>query len=225
MTADVLRMGPAHDEVEALLPWFVNGTLEADDQARVLCHLDECVDCRDEVDALRAFQTEYVQEPAQPDSKAAFARLAAALGQPTLPWHARARRKLIAAWRAGGQTLRPDVRRWLPWAVGLQLVLVAAIGTFAALYFDNERALSYRTLSVPEAASTRAGSIVVRFDPKTSEDELRRIVRAANARIVDGPTAADAYVLDVAGGDSVAAVQALRAQSAVVLAEPLRSER
>ena len=225
MTADVLRLGPAHDDVEGLLPWFVNGTLEADDRARVLRHLDECAYCRDEVDALEAFQAAYAQEGPAPDPAPAFARLSAALGAAPLPWHARARRRLRAAWDVRWQSLGRHPLRWLPLAAGVQLAMVATIGVLLVLLVDGDRALPYRTLSAPEATSTRAGSIVVRFDPKTSEDELRRIVRAANARIVDGPTAADAYVLDVAGGDPATAVQVLRAQPAVVLAEPLRSER
>ena len=231
MTADVLRLGRAHDEVEALLPWFVNGTLEADDRARVLHHLDECALCRNEVEALEEFRAEYAVDGPPLDSKAAFARLAASLGAVPEPGHVRAGRVLSAAWRARWVSLGRSSVRWLPWAVAVQLVMIATIGVLVVLLVDRDegdkgdRALSYRTLSVPESASAPAGSIVVRFDPKTSEDELRRIVRAANARIVDGPTAADAYVLDVPAGDPAAAVQALRAQPAVVLAEPLRGER
>ena len=224
MTADVLRLGPAHDEVEALLPWFVNGTLEADERARVLHHLDECALCRNEVEALEEFRAEYAIDAPPRDSKAAFARLAATLGA-VPPWHVRARRALRAAWQARWHSLARSSLRWLPWAAASQLVLIGTIGVLLVLLADGERALPYRTLSVPEAAPAPAGSVVVRFDPQTSEDELRRIVRAANARIVDGPTAADAYVLEVPNGDPATAVQALRAQRGVVLAEPLRSGR
>ena len=45
--------------------------------------------------------------------------------------------------------------------------------------------------------SAPAGGIVVVFDPATPEADLRRILREAGARIVDGPTQANAYVLDV----------------------------
>src|SRR5207247_2035833 len=112
--------------------------------------------------------------------------------------------------------------RWLPWAVGLQVALIAAVG--ALLVDTDHRALVYRTLGATEVAPQRTGSIAVVFDPRTTEDEIRRIVRAAGARIVDGPTTTDAYVLDAPGGTGVA-LQTLRSNSAVVLAEPLQSGR
>jgi outer membrane lipopolysaccharide assembly protein LptE/RlpB len=62
---------------------------------------------------------------------------------------------------------------------------------------------------------------VVVADPTTTEAELRRILRAAGARIVDGPTQANAYVLEVPAQRQEQAMRALRAEHALVLVERL----
>ena len=65
------------------------------------------------------------------------------------------------------------------------------------------------------------------FDPAITEAELRRVVTGAGARIVDGPTATHAFVLEVPAAQSGEAVQRLRAERMVRFAEPLgaRAER
>ena len=37
-----------HDKVLELLPWFVNGTLSADETGRVETHLAGCAECRED---------------------------------------------------------------------------------------------------------------------------------------------------------------------------------
>jgi hypothetical protein len=65
---------------------------------------------------------------------------------------------------------------------------------------------------------------VVVVEPTTTEAELRRILRDAGARIVDGPTQANAYVLDVPAMRQAQALQALRAEHALVLVERLDAQ-
>ena len=65
------------------------------------------------------------------------------------------------------------------------------------------------------------GSLVVVFNPTTSVAEVQRILRSAGARIVDGPTQANAYVLEVPPGQTERAAQAIRAERAALLIEPL----
>jgi hypothetical protein len=62
---------------------------------------------------------------------------------------------------------------------------------------------------------------VVVFDPATPDADLRRILRDEGARIVDGPTQANAYVLDVPAQRRDQALQDLRAQRAAVMVEQL----
>jgi hypothetical protein len=78
----------------------------------------------------------------------------------------------------------------------------------------------YRTLGASNARAT-TGNLVVVFNPTTPEGDLRRMLRDAGARIVDGPTQTNAYVLDVPAQRINQAMQALRAEHAALLVEQL----
>ncbi len=60
---------------------------------------------------------------------------------------------------------------------------------------------------------------MVVFKPETAERELRRILQANGAHVVDGPTVTDAYLLSVP--DPQQARARLRGEAAVALAETL----
>jgi hypothetical protein len=79
----------------------------------------------------------------------------------------------------------------------------------------------YITLGARPAA---LGNLVVSFEPGTPERELRRILQVSGARIVDGPTDVGAYVLSVPAAQAEPALQRLRAEPAVTLAEPLAGD-
>jgi hypothetical protein len=52
-----------HEEIKKLLEDYLDGTLDADHADRVEAHLEGCVDCRDEVKALRALLAEAEKLP------------------------------------------------------------------------------------------------------------------------------------------------------------------
>ncbi len=114
--------------------------------------------------------------------------------------------------------------RWLRAAAAVQLGVIFVLGLVIVWPGAQQAGASssgvhrYGTLG---ARAAPPGSLVVSFDPATPESELRRILQASGARIVDGPTAAGAYVLDVAAGDAGPNLSSLRAEPAVLLAEPL----
>jgi hypothetical protein len=98
----------------------------------------------------------------------------------------------------------------------------AAVALSTAWLIGAPDAALYRTLAA-QSSQPSTGAIVVVFDPAVSEFDLRHIVRRAGARIVDGPTQTNAYVLDVAPERRAQALQALRAERAVTLAERIDS--
>ena len=100
-----------------------------------------------------------------------------------------------------------------------QLAALAILGTLLAGNAGDEP--SYRTLGA-EARPLPAGeAIAVMFDPTITEAELRRVVSGIGARIVDGPTTTHAFVLEVPASHSSTALEKLRADPNVRLAEPL----
>jgi hypothetical protein len=99
------------------------------------------------------------------------------------------------------------------------LAVAVALTAFVGA-LDRESSAPYRTLGAASPASP-LGTIAVVFMPDIAEAEMRRILQAAGARIVDGPTSTDAYVLQVPTGHRTDALVTLRSEPAVLFAEPL----
>ena len=210
MSGRVLPFDPAaHKVADVLLPWFVNGTLDKDELAFVEQHLSACLRCQREVQWLRELRAACVDGEATPGASTVFRNLRRQLDQP------RAGRgkgtSLARLWRPAPS--------WSRWAMAAQLAVIVAMG--AALVPATDGLALYRTLGSRNAAAPTTGTLVVVFDPTTTESDLRRILRKAGVRVADGPTETNAYVLKVAAERRVEAVQALRAEPAVVLVEQL----
>jgi anti-sigma factor RsiW len=209
MSGRVLPFDPAaHKVADVLLPWFVNGTLDQDELAFVEQHLSECVRCQREVQWLRELRAACIDGEAAPGASTVFRNLRRQLDQPR-------------AGRGRGASLGKLWKRappWSRWAMAAELAAIVALG--AVLLPTTDGLAPYRTLGARSAAAP-TGSLVVVFDPTTPESELRRMLRKAEARVADGPTQTNAYVLKVAAQRQVEAVQALRAEPAVVLVEQL----
>jgi len=77
----------------------------------------------------------------------------------------------------------------------------------------------YHVLGAPRAAAP--GNMVAIFKPETTEREIRAALDDAGARIVDGPTGADAFVLTTPAAQRAGALARLRAKTSVVMAEPV----
>jgi len=88
---------------------------------------------------------------------------------------------------------------------------------------DETRAEVLAAMGVDPAVDhpSPGGDVLVVFRPETPERAFNAALKASGARIVGGPTEADAYVLSVpmAGRDS--ALATLRRRSEVVMAEPI----
>ena len=210
MTGRVLRFESAeHKVADVLLPWFVNGTLEGEELALVQRHLGGCLRCQQEVTWLRELRAACVAGEAMPEASAAFRNLRRQLDAPSEGRDSIAR--LHRSWDRS--------RLWSRWAIAAELAVIIVLG--GLLLSGTEDPALYRTLSARNATAPATGSLVVVFDPATAEAEVRRILRGAGARIVDGPTQANAYVLEVPSGQTGRAAQAIKAERAALLVEPL----
>ena len=203
---------PVHRTAELLLPWFVNGTLKGEELDAVERHVRECERCQRELRWLREMQAAYAGGETVPHSAPSFQKLWRSLDEP------RGESGPVARWRGFWQQTHP----WARWAVVAELLVILVLGTLLAS--GTPPAALYRTLGGVESAPHATGSLVVVFDPSITEAQLRRIVREIGARLVDGPTAANAYVLELPAERQAAALKSLRAERAVVLAERLGPE-
>jgi hypothetical protein len=219
--------GEPHERIQALLPWFVTDRLDAAERAEVEAHLGGCVDCRTEERLERRLSAEVAAMPM--DVEQSWARLRARLDRPS-PYRDRGSGGgLAAAWRGLGRRLRggpPWMAQpvhggppWMGWAMAGQAALMVALLAMVWPHAGPAPGVDARYHALGAASSTRVGNVVVMFRPDTPERDLRAALVADQARLVDGPTAAGAYVLNVPAARRDSALTALRRRAGVVMAE------
>jgi anti-sigma factor RsiW len=215
MTGRILSFAKSpHQSSQELLPWFLNGTLDADESAQVEQHLRTCAACRSELQCLRELQSAYVESELAPEAEVALGRLLPRL-DPVVPDD----RRGAGAPRAPWSGLFPV---WTKIALAAQFGVIFALGW--AVVQPDRAVPQYRLLAAAGVPAHAAGDLVVVFDPATPQREVTRILRGAGARVVDGPTASNGLVLAVPKGHLQPVLTSLRAEPLVVLAAPLEAE-
>ena len=210
MKARVLHLdSDEHGAVQGVLPWYANGTLDAAERAEVEAHLGACARCRADLEFQRQLRATPATETAPGAADRGWLALRARLESPAadstppLP---------------GGERRRAP--RWWPLALGMQALFVAML-MLASAWLFLPRPDAYRTLGAGTAPP--AANVLVVFRPDATETAMRRALRAADARVVGGPTVTDAWLLRIPalGADSLAR---LRADPAVARVESLEGE-
>jgi anti-sigma factor RsiW len=198
-----------HQEVQQLLPWYAAGTLDEADRALVDSHLGDCAECREELGTEPALKAALAS--ASPDAETSWESLR--MRARTIPAPRRSRRPWVAA---GRKLARPERLKWVVAAqfVGLVVLGMAALPTAPAARQGDYRALG-------DAPTGRTGNVLAMFRPDARVAEVRRSLEASGARLVDGPTPAGAYLLEVPGGQNGRQLAALRNDPNVTMAEPI----
>lgn len=186
----------SHWQLQQLLPWYVTGRLDPAEHARVEAHLAGCDECQEELRFEGALAENVKALPLDVDAS----------------W-----RRMEARFKAQpqGQKLGPLASPWAGWAVAA--CALVAVGVAAVL--PRAQQGQYHVLGAARAVTP--GNMVVIFRAEATEREIRAALDGAGARIVDGPTAADAYVLTVPAAQRTTALARLRSNSGVVMAEPV----
>ena len=221
MAQGVIQLpGNDHRDIQALLPWYVNDTLDDSDRTRVKHHLSHCAECQAEVrremllaEGVSAIATQ------SGDVDAAWARMSrqldeeSAAASPRWAWLVKLRSALV------GEPAASRGMGWLGWVAAAQFAAILVLG--GALLAPPAPA-RYHALSAAPVDAT--ANLIVIFRPDTREEAFRAILRANNARLVGGPTSAHAYLLHVATAERTKTLTKLRREASVVLAEPLDGE-
>ena len=217
MNGRVVQFGDVHQRMQALLPWYVGASLGADERASVDAHLAECPHCQAELAWERRLQAIDRKADAPGDVDRAFALLRERIVGGAAPARSGGvATRLMRGWRQGPA--------WMRWALAGQCAVVATLG-ISLLSGTSPPEQRYRALGGRAAASGTAsgGNLIVRFRPDATEQDMRSVLRDCEARLVDGPTSTDAYLLAVPAERVKTAVTRLRAQRAVLLVESLDS--
>jgi hypothetical protein len=209
-----------HREIQSLLPWYMSGALDESERAKVRAHLNQCAECQAELEQEYRLGSQVADLPLDADGldvQHGWALIGRALEQERpagAPFAVRLRGLFTG--RPGGTRPHRQPASWLGWAVAAQFCLLMVMG---GVLWRGEQPARYHALAA--APKSTVGNVVVVFRPETREKDLRQILWSNHARLVDGPTSADAYVLHVAPADRPAVVVRLRRQAEVVLAEPV----
>ena len=200
----ILNPNP-HDEAEELLPWYATGQLEEADRVRVEDHLASCSDCREQL----TFERRMVQEfrASDPEMDAGWTRLRSRIeAQAQQPTHLP--RETGGVWKMFRQ---PAVAALAAAQVGF---LVLSAGILLSLSRPTYHALG-------SAPAPSAANVIVIFRADATEEDIRDALKASGASIVGGPTAADAYLLRVSANQRSQALNRLRSDDDVQMAEPI----
>jgi hypothetical protein len=202
--ADIIRLnGDPHAQTQHLLPWYVTGALVDKELSLVETHLGECAECREDAEIEKSLARHVRTLPCDVERgwQTLKARLDGTGTEPPPPKAALFRRRIP-----------------IGWAVAAQAASLAIIAPLIVLTLMRPPLL-YRTLG--SAPATGPGNLIVVFKPRSSEASLRAILTQNQARIVDGPTATDAYVLQVAPDRRAEVLARLKDDRNISLAEPI----
>jgi hypothetical protein len=178
-----------HHEVSALLPWYVNETLEERDRQRVDAHIGICAACREDLVAQRRiFEAIGAQPAIDYMPVASLKRLQARLDT-------QAESSSTFAPAKEQPTHRMPWRGWMAASIAAMAVAIALLA--ANRWAQTDARLmqpDYRT--VTNSAPRPQGEVIrAVFSPSITLVELQSILDEAQLRIVSGPTEAGVYSL------------------------------
>jgi len=217
-----------HQDVWELLPWYVNGTLQARDTDLVSAHLSACTACHDEVARCRALAaavrstTDVAWAPSAQRLERVLASIDAieAAGARQRTWRERLGAPIELLRELFQGTPRP-----MRWALATQaalVVLLVGVATWQGVF--SSRA-PYRTLADSDEARRAQTLIHVVFAEDITEREIRTLLGRARGKIIGGPSAIGVYTVDVGASTpdrETPALQILRGDPKVRLAEPIQ---
>lgn len=174
------------DEIEALLPWYVSGKLDAKSRARVERYMDAHPDVRAHLALAReeADATVAGNEAIPAPGPQALARLRASIA--TAPYHKPFLAQIsqrIADWISS--LAPPQLALAAAAAALLVLLQAAAIG---ALVLERAGAPTYQTAGDDEI-SLEGVELLVGFTDSASMGEISAVLKQIGAVVVDGPKA------------------------------------
>ena len=198
-----------HAAADVLLPFYANETLRGEELAFVEQHVRACEQCQREVDWLRALYAACAASPLLQDAAGAVPN----------PVNDVVTRGLQRNWTARIEERWRIAQPWTRWLLAAQLAAIAVLGTLLAT--DTRDAPSYRTLGLANPSAQMRDAVAVVFAPGTTESDLRRVVLGVGARIVDGPSSTGVFMLEIPAERTTQALEALRSEPHVRLAERL----
>jgi hypothetical protein len=211
------REETVHREISSLIPWYVNGTLDATDRKKVDAHRGSCAACRYELLQERhVYQqmtsevgVEYMAGPSLKRLQSRLDELETGTSRPDAP--------------ATPAPTRSPVRPWWGLLAASIVVMAVALSLLAGNRWLEFRAgpsqAAYHTVTTRAA---RSPDEVIRavFSPAITLVELQTVLKESQLKIISGPTEAGVYSLAATSTQPVdSSLAALRRHATVRFAE------
>lgn len=188
----------SREDIELLLPWYVNGTLDAADVAKVEAYLERHPDMGAQLATLREDfdQTIHANETIAGPSGAALDRLMADIETET-PAHLRARQQATRAGRGLMNSIDEFLRALSPGRLGWAAMAAAAVimlqaGVVGTMMFNPPTGqATYQTASGDKAATGTFA--LVQFKEAASFHDVSAFLTEQGAEIVAGPKPGGLY--------------------------------
>jgi anti-sigma factor RsiW len=183
--------------VNALLPWYLNGTLSQTERAQVEALLRESPETEAELQMWRAVQRDArAQTMEQPGVDFGWQRL---------------RRDLKREQRRGSQRI---------WRLAAAASVLMIVGLQTTILMRSESGTRYEPLSGALSIPANAWRVQVRFAESATIADINALLLRLDARVISGPSALGLFELALPR-EAAADAQALRARLA---AEPLMEQ-
>lgn len=213
----------SREDIELLLPWYVNGTLEAADLAKVEDYLARHPDMAEQVATLREDMAEAIgaNEAIAGPSGAALDRLMAQIEQEEVPLRRRAAQTGRSLMETIGDflaSLSPGRLGWAAMAAAAVIVLQAGVVGTVMLNPPTGGA-TYETASGTKAPG--GTFVLVQFKPEAAMTEVSAYLAEHGAEIIAGPKPGGLYRVrisaeELAGEKRAALIDKLRGPDSVL---------
>jgi anti-sigma factor RsiW len=197
-----------HEQAEELLPWYATGQLDDADRSIVEAHLAACARCQRQLAGERRMVDQF--QAFSPEVDSGWARMRQRLEAPAAHRPSGIVRNLADLWQL---LKRPAV-------AALATAQVALLAIAAAIAPSLGSAPAYVALG-DKAQPAPSANVIILFRPEATEADMRAALRQNGASLVGGPTDADAYLLSVPASQRATALEKLRADGEVLMAEPI----
>jgi len=199
------------------IPWIVNGSLSATERQVVESHLENCADCREELEFQRrlAIAMESHGTP-DVDPRQSWEQLRARIELAGRPGRAAQEVQVKvqnAGQKAGKRRVRGLSGEWIPWLVAAMVVQAIGLGVLGTVLWSKPAAQlaasgapTYRTLSAPEPVPSVA-TIRVVFADDMSVGRMKTLLSAVGLQVQSGPTSAGVWSLEPVRDSSRSATQ------------------
>lgn len=218
MQEDQQTIDIVHARVWHMLPWWVNGTLTAQDNERVERHVNQCAACAAEAQLQRSLQASMRSDPVMMAPQSGWQKMVERLDDDA----------------ATHEGKGPSI--WWRGAVAVQTLLIVGLTTILWQSYSDRSANQaganqamlqprYETLTAANSvtpSSDARGTVRVVFRKDVLLAEVNALLHSRSAQIVSGPSEAGVYTLAsrVSSDADAQLLEHLRRDERVIFAEP-----